>query len=214
MYSLGCVPLRDARRRAALHRPQRAGHSREGDVRARAAGRSRFRNSVPPHVDAAIITALGRSSADRFADAATVLAALEGDNAQAIGSGAGAKSPARRWITKGLALPIVGGIALGAVAWAALSRPKVASAEMPSVRRERFTTLAGDTSQRTSPRRCSRTSRQRSPAQNLPACSRWTRRASIRICRVGDDRPHARLGRGPHYRLPRARRRAGGHEGR
>jgi tetratricopeptide (TPR) repeat protein/tRNA A-37 threonylcarbamoyl transferase component Bud32 len=106
---------------------------------------SRFRNSVPPHVDAALITALGRSPADRFPDAASFIAALEGDNAQATGSGAGAKSPARRWITKGLAVPIVGGIALGAIAWGVLSRPKVASAEIPSVRVERFTTLAGDT---------------------------------------------------------------------
>ena len=106
---------------------------------------SRFRDSVPPHVDAALTTALGRSPADRFPDAATFIAALEGDNTQVTGSGAGAKSPARRWVSSRIAVPVIGGIALGAVAWGVLSRPNVASAEMPAVRIQRFTTPAGDT---------------------------------------------------------------------
>ena len=105
----------------------------------------RLRDSVPPHVDAALATALGRSPADRFPDAASFAAALDGDAGHGSASAAGEKPHARRWISKGLALPIIGGIALGAVAWGVLSRPKVASAEMPSVRVQRFSTPAGDT---------------------------------------------------------------------
>ena len=105
----------------------------------------RLRESVPPHVDEALATALARSPVDRFPDAATFIAALDGSSAHGTALGAGGVAAARRWIPKGLALPIVGAIALGAVAWGVLSRPKTASAEMPSVRMERFTTPAGDT---------------------------------------------------------------------
>ena len=105
----------------------------------------RLRESVPPHVDAALATALARSPVDRFPDAAAFIAALDGDATHAAALGTDGTTPGRRWIRKGLALPIVGGIAAGAVAWGALSRPKAANAEMPSVRVERFTTLAGDT---------------------------------------------------------------------
>ena len=105
----------------------------------------RLRDSVPLHVDEALATALARSPVDRFADAATFIAALDGSSAHGSALGAGGPAPARRWISKRLALPVVGGIALGAVAWGVLARPKAASAEMPSVRMERFTTLAGDT---------------------------------------------------------------------
>jgi tetratricopeptide (TPR) repeat protein/tRNA A-37 threonylcarbamoyl transferase component Bud32/TolB-like protein len=105
----------------------------------------RLRESVPPHVDAALAAALARAPVDRFPDASSFAAALDGDGGHGTAFGINEAAPVRRWLGKGLALPIVGGIVLGAVAWGALARPKAASAEMPSVRVERFTTLAGDT---------------------------------------------------------------------
>jgi len=104
----------------------------------------RIRESVPPHVDAALATALDRSPVDRFPDAAAFIAALDGEGTQ--GSTLGGGTPrARRWINRRTAVPVIGGIALGVVAWAVSSRPKAASAEMPSVRMQRFSTPAGDT---------------------------------------------------------------------
>jgi tRNA A-37 threonylcarbamoyl transferase component Bud32/tetratricopeptide (TPR) repeat protein len=104
----------------------------------------RLRDTVPPHVDAALMTALARTPVDRFPDAAAFVAALEGDVTHSGALGAVERPRARRWTTPRVAAVLVGALAVGAVAWATL-RPKAASAAIPAVRVQRFTTLAGDT---------------------------------------------------------------------
>jgi tetratricopeptide (TPR) repeat protein/tRNA A-37 threonylcarbamoyl transferase component Bud32 len=105
----------------------------------------RLRDSVPEHVDAALMTALARSPVDRFPDAAAFIAALDGDTTHSGALKALDRTRARRWAKPKVAAGLVGAAAIGALAWTALSRPKVANAAMPSVRVERFTTPAGDT---------------------------------------------------------------------
>ena len=103
----------------------------------------RLRDSVPPHVDAALATALGRTPADRFPDADSFAAALTGTGADA-GAGAiapRAESSGRRRAIVGMAVLIV---AVAAAAWAIGARPR-AAVDMPSVRVQRFTTTSGDT---------------------------------------------------------------------
>ena len=68
--------LRDADRRAAVHRPHRAGHRRQGDDRDAAPPLAPQRRTVPPHVERAVLTALAKLPADRFATAAQFAAAL------------------------------------------------------------------------------------------------------------------------------------------
>jgi len=90
----------------------------------------RMRDGVPPNVDAAISTALGRSPADRFPDAATFVAALDATTLR--------RPRGRQLIVGGVAV-----LALGAAAWA-LFRPSRALG-MPSVRIQQFTTATSDT---------------------------------------------------------------------
>jgi len=108
---------------------------------------TRVRDGVPPHVDAALATALGRSPADRFPDAAAFASALEtpayGAAGDAVG-GAGRTRDARRRVRPRLAAGVVGAMAVVAIAWLALTRPGSALT-LPPVRVQRFTTLAGDT---------------------------------------------------------------------
>jgi tetratricopeptide (TPR) repeat protein len=91
------------------------------------------------------MTALARSPVDRFPDAAAFIAALDGDTTHSGALKALDRTRARRWAKPKVAAGLVGAAAIGALAWTALSRPKVANAAMPSVRVERFTTPAGDT---------------------------------------------------------------------
>ena len=109
---------------------------------------SRLRDTIPPHVDVALATALGRSAADRFPDAASFAAALQGSGLAwsgsrgALGSADVADARRRRIVRAAAVAVVVLGAAAGA--WAALSRPKVALG-MPAVRVGRFTTPPGDT---------------------------------------------------------------------
>ncbi|HEY5413182.1 MAG TPA: protein kinase [Gemmatimonadaceae bacterium] len=105
----------------------------------------RLRNSVPEFVDAALLTALARAPVDRFPDAAAFVAALEGDTTHSGALKALDRTRARRWAKPRVAVGLVGAATIGALAWTAFSRPKVANAAIPAVRLERFTTRAGDT---------------------------------------------------------------------
>ena len=108
---------------------------------------SRLRESVPPHVDAALAIALSRSPADRFADVAAFAAALDRADSRPVGSASASQAAGRRRVMRvaGLVAGLVAGV-LGVAAAARLwmSRPSVALG-MPVVRMQRFTTLAGDT---------------------------------------------------------------------
>ncbi|HET6578159.1 MAG TPA: protein kinase [Gemmatimonadales bacterium] len=78
------------------------------------------RKSVPPHVEAAVLTALEKLPADRFESAKAFAEAL-GDPGRTILSRAapGAGSPARRWLVPAAALAAcaVLGLAAGWIAW-------------------------------------------------------------------------------------------------
>ena len=65
VYALGCMHVRDADRRAALTRQQRAGHRRQDSHRIADAG-AEARASVPVHIEAAVQMALAKLPADRF----------------------------------------------------------------------------------------------------------------------------------------------------
>jgi serine/threonine-protein kinase len=83
-----------------------------------------MRKTIPHHVEDAVLTALAKLPADRFADVKAFGAALGGSGA-AI-SGARAQSPrgpkaraamARGWVAAGTALGVVAGVALGYYVW-------------------------------------------------------------------------------------------------
>ena len=103
---------------------------------------SRVRDGVPPHVDAALATALGRSPADRFPDAASFAAALDASRPLELSGATASRSGA--WATASprtmSRLAVAGGAVVLTIvaAWTALSRPRVVDA-MPSVRIQRFT---------------------------------------------------------------------------
>ena len=101
---------------------------------------SRIRDRVPPHIDAALATALARAPADRFPDAASFAAALDATDSHASTRVAGA---GRRRVTRvaGIVAAVLGVAAAG---WFALSRPTTALG-MPAVRMRKFTTPPGDT---------------------------------------------------------------------
>jgi serine/threonine-protein kinase len=148
VYSLGCVvyemlagepPFTGANARATLSK-QLADPVRP--VR-------RLRDGVPQRIDDALTVALGRSPADRFPDMAAFAAALEGNGdlagdgiAAARGDKAGRRVVDRRRVTRLAAVAVV--LAGAAGAWATFSRHGSALG-IPSVRIERFTTMAGDT---------------------------------------------------------------------
>jgi tetratricopeptide (TPR) repeat protein/tRNA A-37 threonylcarbamoyl transferase component Bud32 len=105
---------------------------------------SRIRDNVPTAIDAALATALGRSPADRFPDAAAFAAALDGTGSHEVAtSGPSVAGAARRRITRraGIAAGVLGVAAAG---WFALSSPTSALG-MPAVRVGKFTTPPGDT---------------------------------------------------------------------
>ena len=66
IYALGCRHLRDARRRAAVHRSDRAGDRRAGDDRGAEIARSAADD--PTGIDAAVLTAI-QKPADHYASA-------------------------------------------------------------------------------------------------------------------------------------------------
>ena len=104
----------------------------------------RLRTGVPAHLDVALETALSRERTDRFPDAATFAAALDGGQAAAARLGSRRVPDGARRMLRTLAVGIVIALGLAVAAWAIASRPKSAL-EMPSVRIQRFTTAAGDT---------------------------------------------------------------------
>ena len=107
----------------------------------------RLRDGVPPHVDAALATALGRTPADRHPDAESFAAALagtgQGATAGSVGAAAAARvgAPDRRRRAMATMAVIA---AAAAAAWAVVPRPDSDAATL-SVRVQRFTTTAGDT---------------------------------------------------------------------
>ena len=107
---------------------------------------SRVRDGVPPHVDAALTTALGRAPADRFPDAASFAAALAGEGSLHGGhTGSASGRPLDRWWReRRTVLTAVASVSVAVAAWATWSRPTTAPG-MPSVRIQRFTTASGDT---------------------------------------------------------------------
>ena len=86
--------VRDADRRAAVHRHHRAGDRGPGgdrDARARSAPQ---RHTIPPHVEAAVLTALEKLPADRFATAAEFAEALQDKSIRLHGRRPAAAPPA------------------------------------------------------------------------------------------------------------------------
>jgi tetratricopeptide (TPR) repeat protein/tRNA A-37 threonylcarbamoyl transferase component Bud32 len=105
---------------------------------------SRIRDTVPPHIDAALATALGRAPADRFPDAASFAAALDGSDSRAgTSTGRRIAGAGRRRVTR-VAGIVAGVLGVAAAGWFALSRPTTALG-MPAVRMRKFTTPPGDT---------------------------------------------------------------------
>jgi serine/threonine-protein kinase len=105
------------------------------------------RSSVPPHVEAAVLTALQKLPADRFASAAEFSAALAGGTASVVGGATtavlAAPAPPRRaaWIAGAAALAL-GALALsGGLGWIAARRihpdahPARVSLAIPSAQR-------------------------------------------------------------------------------
>ena len=84
-----------------------------------------MRKTIPPHVEDAVLTALAKLPADRFATIAAYTAALAGPSATGISTGArsanrtGASTggAARNWALAGGMAGILAGLALGYVAW-------------------------------------------------------------------------------------------------
>ena len=106
----------------------------------------RLRDGVPPHVDAALATALGRMPADRYSDAESFAAALAGTAPDAGAGTTGStaardRAPDRR--RRAIATMAVIAAA-AAAAWAVVPRPDSDAATL-SVRVQRFTTATGDT---------------------------------------------------------------------
>ena len=111
--------LRDAGGRAAVHRSHRAGDRGAGDDRGAASARCRSGGASRPQVEAAVLTALEKLPADRFATAAEFAAALVNPlTATRRTTAVGAGRPGRRrfgWLPAAL----VGIVAFGAGALAA-----------------------------------------------------------------------------------------------
>ena len=105
---------------------------------------SRLRDRVPPHIDAALATALARSPVDRFPDVAAFAAALDGtDSRVGTTTGRSVAGAARRRVAR-LAGIMAGVLGVAAAGWFTLSRPNTALG-MPAVRVRKFTTPPGDT---------------------------------------------------------------------
>ena len=99
---------------------------------------------MPHHIDAALETALSREAVDRFPDAAAFAAALDASQATAPGHAPWKARGVAQSTSRKLAASIAIALGLGGAAWAIASRPNTALG-MPSVRVQRFTTAAGDT---------------------------------------------------------------------
>ena len=87
---------------------------------------STMRKTIPPHVEDAVLTALAKLPADRFATVGAFTAALGGGASTGVSSGSryaaarGATSNsgiARRWAGAGIGLGVLAGVALGYVMW-------------------------------------------------------------------------------------------------
>jgi len=105
----------------------------------------RVRADVPVHVDAASSTALAVDPADRFPTAAAFAEALAAEAASGVNLRSHGRGRMPRRLTPRVALTAAGALGVAGVAWMAFSKPNVALAMPPSVRMQRFTTLAGDT---------------------------------------------------------------------
>ena len=113
VYALGAVTYEMLVGRAAVHRAHRPGHRGQGDDRRprRPLGPAPER---PPAVEDAVLMALSKLPADRFATAAEFAAALKGDAATAAVPArrpAAASARSRRWL-----VPLLGAVAALATA--------------------------------------------------------------------------------------------------